>query len=106
MSKQDLAITAAGNTLLELITIGIPSLVICGEKHELEIAKKLHKKKAAINLGFGKNISEKLIFEKTFNLINNYELRKNLHINSKREIDGKGLEKMIKIICEKYEKSQ
>ena len=61
MIKSDLAITAAGNTLLELSYLGIPSLVICAEKFELETANLLQKQGFGINAGFGKNLTNSKI---------------------------------------------
>ena len=104
MKKHDVAITAAGNTMLELMLIGIPSLIICGEKHELEIAKLVNRKKMALNIGYGKDITKKLIEKKFTELLDNYGLRKRLHRNSKTIIDGKGAKKISKIIQQYYTK--
>ena len=53
----DLALTAGGITLLELACVGVPCLIICGKKFEIETANLLEKNNFGINLGFGKNLS-------------------------------------------------
>jgi spore coat polysaccharide biosynthesis predicted glycosyltransferase SpsG len=105
MKKHDIAITAAGNTMLELMLIGIPSLIICGEKHELEIAKQVNRKKMALNIGYGKDVTKKSIEKNFIKLLDNYELRKTFHRNSKIIIDGKGAEKISQLILKNYRKS-
>ena len=104
MKKHDLAITAAGNSMIELMTIGIPSLIICGERHELEIAKLLHKKKAIINLGFGLDLSQKQILNIINSTLRNYPLRRRISTNSKKLIDGKGVERIATIIINNFSK--
>jgi UDP-2,4-diacetamido-2,4,6-trideoxy-beta-L-altropyranose hydrolase len=105
MKKHDVAITAAGNTMLELMLIGIPSLIICGEKHELEIAKQVNRKKMALNIGYGKDISKKSIEKNLIKLLDNYELRKTFHRNSKTIIDGNGAKKISQLILKNYRKT-
>ena len=74
MMGHDIAITAGGITLLELAGLGIPSIIICGEKFETETATYFSKNGFGLNLGFGKNITKKKIREATNELINNYQL--------------------------------
>ena len=105
LKKYDLAITAGGMTSLELACVGIPSIIICGEKFEIETAKLLEKNKCGINLGFGKNISSKQISEYVNNLILNFEQRKQMKKQGQKLIDGNGvirMEKMIKKLKPSY----
>jgi len=80
MMGHDIAITAGGITLLELAGLGIPSIIICGEKFETETATYFSKNGFGLNLGFGKNITKKKIREATNELINNYQLRMSMNI--------------------------
>jgi UDP-2,4-diacetamido-2,4,6-trideoxy-beta-L-altropyranose hydrolase len=98
MQKHQMAISAAGNTSNELFFLGIPTVIIYGEKHEQESAEKAHKNKISINLGYGPNISiEKIISNVTF-LLENYDLRNFLSKQSKIIVDGKGTKRIVKII--------
>jgi UDP-2,4-diacetamido-2,4,6-trideoxy-beta-L-altropyranose hydrolase len=102
MANHDVAITAAGNTVIELLTIGVPSVIICADRHEIEFAQFLEKKKLVINLGFGKKITQKNIRESIYKLQNNFNLRNQLHFNSIKTFDGKGVDRTGKLIIEKY----
>ena len=91
LKNYDLAITAGGMTLLELACVGVPSLVVCGEKFEIETANLLQKNNFGINLGFGKNLSKKKISRNIEFLKNNYTLRKKMNTHGQKLIDGKGV---------------
>ena len=98
MSKQDIAITAGGMTLLELCHLGIPSVIVCGEKFENETALLMEKNGFGINLGFGKDVSKTRIVQKTQELLENYDKRKKMNIAGKRLVDEKGVDRIIQII--------
>lgn len=103
MIKHDIAITAGGITMIELMAIGIPSVVIYGDKHELEIVKFAHRKKAIINFGYGPYLSKKLITKKLESVLRDYNLRKLLNTNSKKIVDGKGVDRVVQLISKNYE---
>lgn len=98
MSKNDLAITAAGNTVLELACLGIPSIIVCGEKFENETANMLVKNNFGINLGFGKNVSKQTIANSTIKLMNDFEKRKSMRRIGRKLIDGKGTLRVAKLL--------
>jgi len=83
--------------------IGIPSVVIYGDKHELEIVKFAHRKKAIINFGYGPYLSKKLITKKLESVLRDYNLRKLLNTNSKKIVDGKGVDRVVQLISKNYE---
>lgn len=94
----DLAVTAGGMTLLELAYLGIPSIIVCGERFEEQTAQLMAKNGYGINLGFGKNVSKNKIFHTTKNIIKSYQLRKKMNQNGKRLIDGKGLLRIVTFV--------
>lgn len=98
MSMHDLAITGGGMTLLELVCIGVPSIVICGEKFENETANIFQKSGFGINLGFGKNINSQKIAKNISALINDYTLRCKMNKTGKNLIDGKGSNRIASFI--------
>ena len=102
MLKADLAVTAGGNTLLELAYLGIPSIVVCAEKFEIETAKLMEKKNFGINVGFGKAISTSIIQSNLYNIINNYGLRKRMNKIGPKLVDGNGAQRITQIIESKY----
>lgn len=100
MGQNQIAITAAGVTMTELLTIGIPCLIVYGATHERDAALLVEKNNLAKNIGFGKTISNKDIVSSVNNLILDHNLRKNLHKNSKMIFDGNGLKRIMKILLE------
>jgi UDP-2,4-diacetamido-2,4,6-trideoxy-beta-L-altropyranose hydrolase len=96
MKNADMAITAAGIALYELATLGIPSIAIPQAKHQEAIAKAFEKSGACINLGVSPD--SKLISESTMMLMENELLREQLSENAKIFVDGKGIERVIKLI--------
>lgn len=98
MKKHDVAISFAGVTMTELLTIGIPSLIIYGHLHEKEAAELVDKKNLAINLGYGKTISKNKITKSLNDLILNFNKRNLLNKNSNQIFDGEGTERLVKYI--------
>ena len=104
IKKHDIAITAGGTTLIESLTIGIPSIIACGEMHEMALAKNIHIKKAAKNLGYGPQIKQKLFIKTIELLCDNFEIRKNLNTKAKHNVDGKGLNRIFQLIEKEMKK--
>lgn len=98
MSNQDMAITGGGVTLLELCSLGIPSLVVCGASFENETATMLQRNGFGVNLGYGGKLSEKKIGMATKQLLADYYKRKKMNKIGISLIDGKGVERVTHII--------
>lgn len=96
MKNADMAITAAGIALYELATLGIPSIVIPQAKHQEDIAEAFANFGACINLGVSPD--SKLISESTMMLMENELLQEQLSEKAKIFVDGKGIERVIKLI--------
>ncbi len=94
LSKADIAITNGGNTLFELIGLGVPTISIPAFKHEINFAQKFSKHNCVINLGFNQK-NRKIICNTLNKMINDIDLRKGLHRSSSKEIDGNGLKRVI-----------
>lgn len=98
MKKADLAVTAAGNTLLELAHLGIPSLIVCAEKFEIETAKLLEQNGFGINIGFGGNLTSRKLHFHLIRIIRDYNLRKKMNRIGPKLVDGKGASRIDEII--------
>lgn len=96
--KQDIAITAGGMTLLELACVGTPSIIVCGEKFEVETAKLLERHGFGINLGFGNKVTQKTIAKSVDNLIKNHNIRNRMKLRGQKIIDGNGIDRIVAII--------
>lgn len=98
MLKHDIAITGAGVSLTELCRVGVPPIIVCAEDFENQTASIMEKKGFGINLGFRTNPSKMEIAKVTSNLINNYSLRKKMNRLGPKIVDGRGIERVAKII--------
>lgn len=98
MEKCDLAISACGSTLYELIAMKVPTIGLVVADNQKEVAKILGDYRIIIN-------TEKLIYTnedkfliKFIELLDNYDLRKELIENGKNFIDLNGAKKICKEI--------
>lgn len=90
MTKSDMAITAAGNTLYELAYLGIPSIVICHHEKHNRVAKRFSENNAVINLGIGSQLKDSVIADTVKKLILSQEKRMILSRNMENIVDGQG----------------
>lgn len=102
MLETDLAISAGGNTLFELACLGVPTIVVCGETFEVETADRLQKEGFGINLGFGKYVDEKDVYNIVNQLVSDANLRIKMSIKGKELIDGSGIKRMVDAMTETY----
>ena len=106
MLETDLAISGGGNTLFELACLGVPTIVVCGETFEVITANRLQKEGFCINLGFGKNVDEREIYNTVNRLFCDANLRINMSTKGKKLIDGSGIKRMVeaitKFFCSKF----
>jgi spore coat polysaccharide biosynthesis predicted glycosyltransferase SpsG len=98
MWKADLAITAGGLGVFELLCVGTPSLVVCGEWFEVETASKLEKSGAVVNLGFGGDLNGERLREAVEALAKDAKQRKELSLRGKQLVDGRGCERIVELI--------
>lgn len=98
MWNADLAITAGGLTLFELACIGTPSLTICGERFELETARRLEQAGITRCLGFGGDLGVAHIREAVEWLAQDAPRRHAMSQTGKRLIDGQGAGRIVQLI--------
>lgn len=98
MVRADVAVSAGGNTLFELACLGVPSIVLCGERFEVITANRLQKIRFGINLGFGRTVSEKNIFQAVSGLMNDFQRRRVMAAAGRVLVDGQGIKRIIKEI--------
>lgn len=101
MGRADLAITAGGITLLELACMGTPSIVVCGERFEVETAARLEQAGFAVNLGFGGDLEETRLCEAVDTLSADLELRKRMSGKGRELVDGRGGQRVMDLIRER-----
>lgn len=100
MSRADLAFTSQGRTVYELASLGVPAIVLAQNERE-----KLHTfaqmQNGFLNLGLGKDVSNKTIVNTLEWLINTPQIRKEMQeLMLKKDIKN-GLDNELKLILEK-----
>lgn len=96
--NSDLCICSAGNTLIELLTCGVPCIVLPQTNREEEHAIAFEEKELIINLGLKWN--ENTLDSALNEILNNYRKRKTMSELSQEIFDGQGLKRMIDIILD------
>jgi len=95
--NSDLVISSGGTSLFELSVIGTPTIVITSSHHQIPYAKIFSSRGSVLYLGYWSQIKQSQIKASIQNILKNTELRKQMHSASKI-LDGKGLERVIKIL--------
>jgi len=96
MSKADLAITYFGVTAYELARMGVPAIIIAHSIKDKNNAVRFAEYGICISLGYSKEVNKQKIYSTARKLLSSEELREK--ISNKRSIDGRGAERIAKII--------
>lgn len=96
----DVAVTAGGLTMFELLCAGVPSLVVCAERFEIETARRLEEAGAAVNLGFGGDLEEERLAKAVDALAGDAPRRAQLSRRGKDLVDGQGCTRIMELIRE------
>jgi UDP-2,4-diacetamido-2,4,6-trideoxy-beta-L-altropyranose hydrolase len=102
MKKTDMAISAAGITMWELATLGVPSIVVPLADHQADVAKVFENAGACVNMGYTPPNSND-IYEATIKLMQNKTLREQLSRQGQKLVDGKGLDRVVNLIKRELE---
>ena len=94
MGKADLAISSAGRTITELMSMAIPTICLCQNEKELTHthASQAH---GVLNLGLGSFVNEEFLSKNIEFLINNFSFRKKMHLKAIKTIATKKTNKEI-----------
>lgn len=101
MSDADLALTSAGRTVTELVTVGIPTIVMCQNLREL-----LHTHASGpygvVNLGLGKAVTTSTLNQHIKLLLENKRLREEMHRRALRAARGRSNRRIVKDILNAF----
>lgn len=103
MAGADLAITAAGITLFELLCVGTPCVVVSAERFEVETAERVAQQGAAVSLGFGGDLDAASLGRVVGELAHDAGARRRLASRGRELVDGRGAERTAKLIEERVE---
>ncbi len=101
MRESDIIMTSNGRTIYEVASMGVPCISISQNERESRHLF-VHNSKCVEYLGMAENVSEKEIFDSLSNMISSYEVRVKMHEKALNFDMKGGLDRVIKIIYEKY----
>lgn len=78
MFKSDIVFTSASKSVYEISSIGIPTICLCEDSRE-ETHAFVSRNNGFINLGRGDLVEKQDLIDTFINLVNDYELRRQLH---------------------------
>lgn len=96
MEACDICLCSSGNTLVELLACGIPCLVFPQTDRELNHAKEFHNRKVITLIK--RNFSDDDLRLKIDRIISDEDLRKKISVLAQKYIDGKGINRILKIL--------
>lgn len=94
MKKCDVAISACGSTLYELAACGVPTLGIIIADNQQGIADKMSELGIIKCIGWYNKLSKDLFLQGLIDLCNNFTVRKEMSIKSKKVVDGNGVNRI------------
>lgn len=86
--NQDLVISSSGITSYELACLGVPSILIPVDKHQLPTATSMENNGCAVNYGYWDDNFTRI--ERIISILDNYENRKKIYQLGRKTVDGKG----------------
>ncbi len=95
MAASDLAITAGGDTCLELAWTGTPGMIAPTISYEAETAEYLNKKEIFVSLGDIRNSTSEEVCSAIISFVDNYEKRHLFSANGRQLIDGMGIKRVV-----------
>lgn len=104
MLKSDLAISAGGSTVYELLSCGVPVLVFCYAENQKPQIETMDKMGLISYLGYYNELDNNLFLKKYRNIINDYCMRSGYIQSGQKLIDCKGPERIAWAIKDYQEK--
>ena len=103
MYEADIALTAAGRTVYELASIGVPTIVLVENERGL-LHTFAREENGIINVGLGIKIPDEEIKKALVRLINDFELRKKNNLLMLKNNLRSGISNVLGLIFSEYEK--
>lgn len=82
LAEADIALSSAGRTITELASLGIPTICLAQNQKELDHSHTTEDN-GVLMLGLGQEITKDFLAQEIEKLIDDFQLRKNLHANAK-----------------------
>lgn len=101
MSQASLAVVSFGVTAYELAAMGVPAIYLCLTEDHDESASALVDADIALNMRVFTDVTEQALAEKVRHLLKNPTLRVRMSERGRKMIDGRGAERIARLICER-----
>ncbi|MGN8224833.1 cytidylyltransferase domain-containing protein [Gracilimonas sp. BCB1] len=105
MKEADLALTSAGRTVTELMTIGVPTLTMCQNNREMR-HNHASSTYGIVNLGLGSSISSKVLAEHIKMFMEDVSLRRDMYARMKNAVKNRSNAAIVSKILEVYKNNQ
>ena len=103
MFKADIIFSSANKSIYEICSLGVPTICLCQDNRE-ESHAFVTRNNGFINLGLGEAVEKQEIIDQFISLVNDYELRLDLH-EKMLSIDLRyGFENITSVVEEEYRK--
>lgn len=100
MLQSDIAISAGGSTLYELCACGTPTLTFIMADNQELLVEKMQEKGYVNSLGWYDRIESNTLLNQLIELMNDYELRKDMSKHAKHLVDARGVERIVKLLSQ------
>lgn len=101
MKEADLALTSAGRTVTELMTVGVPTITMCQNNREMR-----HNHASStfgiVNLGFGESISSQVLAKHIRMFIDDVSLRRDMYARMRNAVKKRSNANIVNKILEFY----
>jgi spore coat polysaccharide biosynthesis predicted glycosyltransferase SpsG/CTP:molybdopterin cytidylyltransferase MocA len=101
MKEADLALTSAGRTVTELMTVGVPTITMCQNNKEMR-----HNHSSStfgvVNLGLGKSISPEVLSDHIKMFINDVSLRRDMYLRMTNAVKNRSNATIVSKILNTY----
>lgn len=101
MSKADLALTSAGRTVTELMTMGVPTITMCQNSREMR-HNHASSTYGVVNLGYGKSITTEVLADHIQLFIGDVSLRRDMFFRMKAAIKKRSNASIVGKILDIY----
>lgn len=103
MFKADIIFTSSGRTMYEVCSLGVLTICLCQNERELTHVF-ANSRNGFINLGLGVDVGRQEIIDEFINLVNNYDLRREMNEKMLATDLKDGFENVWSIVREEYRK--
>jgi len=103
MTTCDIAISAAGSTSYELAACGVPAILLVAVDNQMLLAEELEKRQIAFNLGWHEHLNREALHQALDQLLDDRIARQAMSDRGQALIDGRGTERLAKLLIKDNE---